>query len=29
MDRALELGTLDPQLRRHAAAITAALSQAP
>ena len=29
MDRALELGTLDPQLRGHAAAIAAAVSEAP
>lgn len=29
MDRALSLGTVDPQLRQHAAAIHAALSQAP
>jgi tetratricopeptide (TPR) repeat protein len=29
MDHALELGTVDPQLRRHAAAIAAALREAP
>ncbi len=29
MDRALALGTVDPQLRRHAAAIAAALREAP
>jgi len=29
MDHALELGTVDPQLRRHAAAIAAALHEAP
>ncbi len=28
MDRALELGTIDPQIRRHAAAIAAALCEA-
>jgi tetratricopeptide (TPR) repeat protein len=29
MDRALELGTVDPQLRRHAGAIAAALGETP